>query len=99
MVLGIRWGWFFSLAIGIGVILLSLVMIRSASLPDGVGELSGESGVVGITMLVFALPALGSLLLPSVSRLYSNRNFRLAWRKSRQPGLKPDFLSADEIQA
>jgi hypothetical protein len=65
LVLSIRWGWFCSLAIGIVVVLLSLAMIRSARLPDQVGD-SGESGVMGIAMLVFALPALGLLLLPSV---------------------------------
>jgi hypothetical protein len=65
LVHGIRWGWFCSLAIGIGVVMLSLWMIRVAMLPNQVGD-SDEAGMMGIAMLVFALAGLGLLILPSV---------------------------------
>jgi hypothetical protein len=65
LVRGFRWGWFCSLAIGVGVVVFSLWVIRSAMLPDQYLD-SGETGMVGIAMLSFALPGLCLLALPSI---------------------------------
>jgi Na+-driven multidrug efflux pump len=65
LVHGVRWGWFCSLAMGVVVVVFSLWVIRSAMRPDQYLD-SGETGMLGIAMLTFALPGLCLLALPSI---------------------------------
>jgi hypothetical protein len=69
LVRGARWAWFCSWVIGVVTIVFGGYIIHVAMQPDPYGD-SGEAGLLGIAILIFAMPALMLLALPSVRVMF-----------------------------
>jgi hypothetical protein len=70
LIRGVGWAWFCSWVIGVVTVAFSGYIIHVAMQPDPYGD-SGEAGLLGIAMLLFAIPALILLALPSIRAMFS----------------------------
>ncbi len=61
------WGWYGSWIVGVIVVVIGCWIIRAAMRPDPYGD-SGAAGIFGMIFVLFALPGLVLLSLPSTRK-------------------------------